>query len=194
MNNISKDSFSIILQNLKCTEIDNLKITNKQIYQDCKDLSMIYKNNKIQEIWGKEIFKIIYDSTNLHNQEIYESFLNNNKLETITNVLEMFYHDFIFNDSQLLTSRKFIEIYSLYFTQSCLNHRNKDILYEHRKKCILKMFKKDEIVVENQKIKLLFGVSSYINRFHGFLGRRLTYGEFILEMQVFRDHINIHPL
>jgi len=43
--------------------------------------------------------------------------------------------------------------------------------------------KKDEIVAENQKIKLLFGVSSYINRFHGFLGRRIVYGEFILEMQ-----------
>ena len=182
MNNISKDSFSIILQNLKCTEIDNLKTINKQIHQDCKDLSMIYKNNKIQEIWGKEIFKIIYDATNLHKQEIYESFLNYNKLETIKNVLEMFYHDFIFNDSKL-TTRKFIEIYSLYFTQAVKNHQNKDILYEHRKECLLKMFKKDEIVAENQKIKLLFGVSSYINRFHGFLGRRIVYGEFILEMQ-----------
>jgi hypothetical protein len=182
MNEISKDSFSVILQNLKCKDIDNLKILNKQIYQDCKDLSMIYKNNKIQEIWGKEIFKIIYDSTNLHKQEIYESFLNNNKLETIKNVLEMFYHDFIFNDSQL-TSRKFIEIYSLYFTQAVKNNNNKEILYEHRKECLLKMFKKDEIVAENEKIKLLFGVSSYINRYHGFLGRRVTYEEFILEMQ-----------
>jgi len=182
MNNISKDSFSIILQHLKCKDIDNLKAINKQKYQDCKDLSMIYKNNKIKEIWGKEIFKIIYDATNLHKQEIYESFLNNNNLKTIKNVLEMFYYDFIFNDSQL-TSRKFIEIYSLYFTQAVKNNNNKEILYEHRKECLLKMFKKDEIVAENEKMKLLFGVSSYINRFHGFLGRRVTYEEFISEMQ-----------
>ena len=184
MNNISKDSFSIILQNLKCKDIDNLKIINKQVNKDCKDLSIIYKKNKIQQIWGKEIFKIIYDNTNLHKQENFEKFLNRNKLKTIKDVLEMFYYDFIFNDSPHLTSGKFIEIYSLYFTQAVKNHRNKDILYKHRKKCLLKMFKKDEIVAENDKIKLLFGVSSYINRYHGFLGRRVTYQEFILEMQV----------
>ena len=73
MNNISKDSFSVILQNLKCNEIDNLQLLNKQIHNDCKNLSMIYKNNKIKEIWGKEIFKIIYNATNLHKQENYES-------------------------------------------------------------------------------------------------------------------------
>lgn len=182
MNNISKDSFSIILQNLKCNDIDNLKLVNKQIYQDCKDLSMIYKNNKIRELWGKEIFKIIYNSINLHKSENYKKFLNQNKLETIKNVLEMFYHDFIFNNSKL-TSGKFIEIYSLYFNQTVQNHNNKDILYEHRKECLLKMFKKDEIVAENTKIKLLFGVSSYINRYHSFMGRRITYEEFIEEIQ-----------
>lgn len=182
MNNISTDCFSIILQNLKCQDIDNLKCSNKQIHYDCKELSIIYKNTKIQEIWGKEIFKIIYNTTNLHQKDNYELFLNKNKINTIKKVLEMFYYDFIFNDSTL-TSKKFIEIYSLYFNQSVKNHNNKDILYEHRKECLLKMFKKDEIVAENRKIKLLFGVSSYINRFHIILGRRVTYDEFISDLK-----------
>ena len=183
MNNISKDSFSIILQNLKCKDIDSLQLLNKQIHTDCRDLSMIYKKNNIKEIWGDEIFQIIYDGTNLHNENIYQSFLVKENLKTIENILEMFYKDFIYNKSQQLTSRKFIEIYSLYFNaciiRNCKN--NKDILFEHRKKCILKMFKKEEIHIENKSIKLLFNVSSYINRYHDILGRRISFKEFIAD-------------
>jgi hypothetical protein len=181
MNNISKDTFSVILQNLQCNDIDHLQLVNKQIHKDSRSLSMIYRKNKIKEIWGLEIFKIIYDGSNLHNKKTYKSFLNKNETKTIEKVLEMFYKDFIFNDSNL-TTRKFIEIYSLYFNQCINDQNNKDKLFQHRKKCILKMFKKEDITTENKTIKLLFGVSSYINRYHDLLGRRITFKEFIADL------------
>jgi|TARA_B100001971_G_scaffold154481_1_gene143811 hypothetical protein len=182
MNNISTDCFSIILQNLKCQDIDNLKCSSKQINNDCKELSIIYKNTKIQEIWGKEIFKIIYNTTNLHQKENYEIFLNNNKLNTIKKVLELFYYDIIFNDSTL-TSRKFIEIYNIFFNHSVKINSFKDFLYEHRSECLLKMLKKEEIHMENESLKKIFNVSTYINRYHGILGRRIRYDEFILDLK-----------
>ena len=181
MNNISKDTFSVILQNLQCNDIDHLQLVNKQIHKDSRSLSMIYRKNKIKEIWGLEIFKIIYDGSNLHNKKTYKSFLNKNETKTIEKVLEMFYKDFIFNDSNL-TTRKFIEIYSLYFNQCINDQNNKDKLFQHRKECILKMFKKEDITTENKTIKLLFGVSSYINRYHDLLGRRITFKEFIVDL------------
>tara|TARA_B110001454_G_C12698856_1_gene425691 strand:- start:20 stop:574 length:555 start_codon:yes stop_codon:yes gene_type:complete len=182
MNNISKDCFSIILQNLKCQDIDILKCSNKQISNDCKELSIIYKNTKIQEIWGKEIFKIIYNTINLNKKENYEIFLKKNNLNTIKKVLELFYYDIIFNDS-ILTSRKFIEIYNIYFNYCVKTGSIRDALYNHRNECISKMLKKEEICMENKSLKKIFNVSIYINRYHIILGRRIRYDEFISDLK-----------
>jgi len=181
MNNISRDAFSIILENLQCKDIDNLKIINKQMFKDTTQLSMIYKKNNIKENWGEEIFKIIYNSTNLHIEENYNVFSDNQNMESIKNVIEMFYKEVIFNNYKL-TTKIFIEVYSLYFSQSVMNNEKKKILFDHRKKCILKMINLDDINENNTSIKLLFGVSSYINRFHDILGRRITFNEFIIDL------------
>ena len=180
MNKISRDCFSIILENLQCKDIDNLKKTNKQINIDVQQLSLIYKKNQIKEIWGNEIFQIIYNSINLHKQENYNIFLKKD-MRIVKNVIEMFYKDLIFNNS-LMKSKKFVDIYSLYFSLCIRDQNNKDVLFAHRKECILKMFKKEDIVFDNPKLKTLFDVSAYINRFHDFLGRRILYKEFISEL------------
>ena len=181
MNTISRDSFSIILENLQCKDIDNLKLANKQISVDVHELSIVYRKNQIKEIWGNEIFQIIYNSIDLHKEENHQKFLNKEDIDSIQNVIEMFYKDFVFNNSKI-TSKLFVEIYSLYFSLCVKDNSNKNILYNHRKKCILKMFKKEEITIDNHKIKMLFGVSSYINRFHDIFGRRMSYAEFITEI------------
>tara|TARA_B110000285_G_C15109173_1_gene609971 strand:- start:1001 stop:1552 length:552 start_codon:yes stop_codon:yes gene_type:complete len=182
MNKISRDSFSIILESLQCDDIDNLKQVNKQIADDVHDLSMIYKKNQIKELWGNEIFQIIYNSINLHKPENLNLFLEKENMDTIVNVIEIFYKDFITNKTKI-TTKLFIEVYSLFFSLCVKDQNNKDILFEHRKQCILKMFKKEDIVSENAKLKSLFGVSSYINRYHDILGRRITYREFINEFK-----------
>jgi len=182
MDKISRDCFSIILESLQCNDIDNLKNVSQQINNDVNDLSMIYKKNKIKKLWGNEIFKIIYNSINLHKTENINMFLDNENMDSIKNVIEIFYKDLIFNQTRI-SAKLFIDIYSLFFNICIKNHYNKDVLYEHRKQCILKMFKIEDVVFENPKIKALFDVTSYINRFHILLGRRITYGEFINDLK-----------
>lgn len=160
MNSLNSDTFSIILSFIDLEEFKNLSI-NKQSNEYLNNNRKIFFNKKLTKIYKDDFILNLIDNSekyyfkyknNYHNDFIINQmfeYLIQNKVKSIIK-FQIFCYDYIFTH---LIERK----------KKNISIRRNNIL-ELREKYINKIINDENINKKEQKIKLLFNITLYVDR------------------------------
>jgi hypothetical protein len=164
MNTISKDVLSIVVDYLEYEDIVNLKQSNESFDRMMKDMPIfINKQRNNFFVLDDVLFKLIFININLNKKSEYEIFLKiNNK--SLSQILNFLYYD-IFAGNLTQESKKYSNTF--YSMDKILKEQKGsilcDILQDERKNFIMKELNTDEIVITNQRLKIVFDITFHFN-------------------------------